>query len=146
MTATLDGILCPECGQASSSVLESRRQFDRIRRRRACVCGHRFTTWELRADRISASVNALAASRAARPLGRFQGLEQSMTAPRELLEAEIEADPEPGPAVGLPDLESTTTCEQCIHWSAERCGLGFPDFQDEGIEFARWCASFKGAA
>jgi len=69
-----------------------------------------------------------------------------MTALRELLEAEIESDPEPGLAVGLPDLESTTTCEQCIHWSSERCGLGFPDPKDEGIEFARWCASFKGAA
>lgn len=145
MTATMDGIACPDCGQTGRSVLESRRLPDRVRRRCSCSgCGHRFTTWELRTDRISASVSQLAASRAARLLNRFQGLEQSMTALRELLEAEIEAEPEPGLAVGLPDLESTVTCEQCIHWAAERCGLGFPDPKDEGTEFARWCASYKG--
>jgi hypothetical protein len=46
----------------------------------------------------------------------------------------------------LPELPRWTagrTCEQCIHWVG-RCDLGFPDPLEEGVGFARECASFAG--
>lgn len=135
------GICCPQCGEAGRSVVESRRMPDRVRRRCSCShCGERFTTWELRYDQISASVHQLAAERATRLLDRFQGLEHAMGSLRQLLEAEINVQE----VLGIPDLEAAVTCEQCVHWSDGSCDLGHPDPVEEGLEFARWCASYQG--
>ena len=143
MTSTLDGINCPQCGQTARAVLESRRMPDRVRRRCACSgCGERFTTWELRYDQISASVHQLAAERASRLLDRFQGLEHAMASLRQLLESEINVTE----VLSIPDLEASVTCEQCVHWGDGRCTLGHPDPTEEGVEFARWCASYQGVA
>lgn len=144
MTATMDGITCSECGAVGRRVLESRRLPDRVRRRCVCsACSHRFTTYELRYDQITARVDAVAATRAAKLLDRFQAVEASLTTLRQHLEAELNVTE----VMEIPDLMAEPpTCEQCIHWSAERCGLGHPDPVDEGIEFARWCASYKGMA
>ena len=38
---------CPECGSPDTYVIESRASNGTIRRRRECVCGHRFTTYEV---------------------------------------------------------------------------------------------------
>lgn len=47
------GITCPACGQTSRNVIESRRLHDRVRRRCSCsACGKRYTTWELRYDKL----------------------------------------------------------------------------------------------
>jgi hypothetical protein len=35
----------------------------------------------------------------------------------------------------------TVTCERCIHWQG-RCDLGHVDPEQEGLAFARDCASF----
>lgn len=41
------GPACPECGECKNAVLESRRTSDGgIKRRRVCVCGNRFKTYE----------------------------------------------------------------------------------------------------
>jgi hypothetical protein len=142
MTTTIDGITCPSCGATARQVLESRRLMDRVRRRCVCSsCSERFTTYELRYDQITARVDAVAATRAAKLLDRFQALEHAMATLRQHLEKELNVTE----VMEIPDLEAEPpTCEQCIHWDAERCDLGHPDPQDEGIVFARWCASFKG--
>lgn len=42
---------CPECGSAENKVLETRKIEGNItKRRRACQCGHRFSTFELVVD------------------------------------------------------------------------------------------------
>lgn len=144
MTTTFyGGITCPQCNESGRNVIESRRMPDRVRRRCSCShCGERFTTWELRYDQISQTVNQIAAERAARLLDRFQGLEQSMAALRRLLESELNVTE----VLGIPDMEACVTCEQCIHWSDSSCDLGHPDPLEEGVEFARWCASYRGTA
>lgn len=140
---SLDGITCPQCGNTGRAVVESRRMPDRVRRRCACAsCGVRFTTWELRSDQVSSSVQQLAAERAARLLERVRGLERSICGLHQLLEAEVEAGVDC--CVDLPAL-SSRTCRQCAHWSSDRCDLGHPDPLEEGIGFARWCVSFQGA-
>ena len=41
-------MLCPECHNKKSKVIESRKTDETIRRRRECItCGHRFTTHEV---------------------------------------------------------------------------------------------------
>jgi len=44
MSAT--GILCPSCKRSASEVVETRRGYGRIMRRRACSCGYRYDTQE----------------------------------------------------------------------------------------------------
>ncbi len=39
-------IECPECGRDDSQVIDSRRANGAIRRRRRCICGVRYTTYE----------------------------------------------------------------------------------------------------
>lgn len=41
------GVRCPGCGQARSQVVDKRNAGNRIKRRRACVCGQRFNTIEI---------------------------------------------------------------------------------------------------
>lgn len=141
MTACLDGITCPECGATSRRVLESRRLPGRVRRRCACAaCGARFTSYELRYDEITARIDAAASARASRLLDKFQALERSMAAIRQQLMQELDSEG----TKELPDMEAESpTCEHCIQWTGDRCSLGHPDPQDEGIEFARWCASYQ---
>lgn len=145
MTATVDGITCPSCGATARNVLESRRLPDRVRRRCVCSgCGARFTTYELRYDQITARIDAVAATRAAKLLDRFQAVEASLATLRQHLEQELNVT-EVAEIPDLPELEAAApTCEQCIHWDESRCDLGHPDPIDEGVQFARWCASFKG--
>lgn len=144
MTATIDGITCPSCGQTGRNVLESRRLRDRVRRRCVCSgCGSRFTTYELRYDQITARIDAVAATRAAKLLDRFQAVEASMATLRQHLEHELNVTE----VMEIPDLiAEPPTCEQCTHWDADRCDLGHPDPIDEGVQFARWCASYRGVA
>jgi hypothetical protein len=42
----------------------------------------------------------------------------------------------------LPRWATEISCTACIHWTGERCDLGFPDPGLEGVAFARWCSSF----
>ena len=144
MTATLDGITCPTCGATARNVIESRRLPDCVRRRCICTgCSERFTTYELRYDQIAARIDAVSATRAAKLLDRFQAVESSMANLRRLLEAELNVTE----VAELPDLEAAPpSCEQCIHWEGDHCDLGHPDPVDEGVQFARWCASYRGAA
>lgn len=144
MTATLDGITCPRCGETSRSVIESRRVPDRIRRRCACSgCGERFKTYELRHDQINQHIEQAVAQRTAGLRKRLQRIEKSMSKLRKDLEFKIDESLE----LTLDDADTDgLTCEQCIHWEGGRCGLGHPDPMDEGVQFARWCASYKGAA
>jgi hypothetical protein len=89
----------------------------------------------MRYDEITARVDAVAATRAAKLLDRFQALEHALTTLRGHLEAEL----------NIPEVMEVTeqTCEQCIHWEGGSCDLGFPDPQEEGIVFARWCSSYR---
>jgi transcriptional regulator NrdR family protein len=41
-----EGIACPKCHGTETGVTDSRRVNGRIRRRRECACGRRFTTYE----------------------------------------------------------------------------------------------------
>lgn len=43
------GYLCPLCSNITA-VIDSRRALGSVRRRRACTCGHRFTTYEAEMD------------------------------------------------------------------------------------------------
>lgn len=144
MSITLDGITCPACGKVCRRVIETRRLADRVRRRCVCSgCGERFTTYELRYDRITAQVDAVAATRAAKMLDRFQAVEASLATLRQHLEEELNV----AEVMEIPDLEAKPlTCEQCIHWEADRCDLGHPDPVEEGVEFARWCVSYQEVA
>jgi transcriptional repressor NrdR len=41
------GVACPQCKQRQSEVIDSRgTKSGKVRRRRECPCGHRFTTYE----------------------------------------------------------------------------------------------------
>lgn len=43
----LAGIACMDCGSKNNRIIDSREApFNQIRRRRACECGHRFSTYE----------------------------------------------------------------------------------------------------
>jgi hypothetical protein len=45
-----------------------------------------------------------------------------------------------------PDLTRWRSCEHCIHWSAMRCTLGFPEPQELGFwRVAIECAAFMRA-
>jgi hypothetical protein len=45
----------------------------------------------------------------------------------------------PAPAPGV------LTCLSCQHWTDDRCGMGFPDPELEGVGFAADCETFLGA-
>lgn len=42
----------------------------------------------------------------------------------------------------LPRWSKDITCDRCLHWLKESCGLGFPDPIEEGPGFARNCAAW----
>lgn len=44
------GLECTVCGSTQHEVLESKPRFGYIHRRRQCINGHRFSTWELEAS------------------------------------------------------------------------------------------------
>lgn len=141
--STIDGIACPDCGEVGRRVMESRRLRDRVRRRCVCsACDSRFTTYELRYDQFTAQVDVMAATRAARLLGRFQAVEASLATLRQHLEEELNASD----ATAIPMIQAEPlSCEQCIHWEVERCDLGHPDPIEEGVGFAQWCATYAEA-
>lgn len=47
--AASKGLECPVCLTILSEVIETRQQYGYIGRRRRCINGHRFSTWELEA-------------------------------------------------------------------------------------------------
>lgn len=49
--AKATGIICPTCGSGQTRVIDKRAGAGRVRRRRECVAGHRFTTYEVVEDR-----------------------------------------------------------------------------------------------
>lgn len=40
------GPVCPSCASRISSVIDCRKSYDNVRRRRECECGYRYTTME----------------------------------------------------------------------------------------------------
>lgn len=48
-----DSFRCPECDISNNHVVDSRQAGQRRRRRRVCVNGHRFTTYELSAEALA---------------------------------------------------------------------------------------------
>lgn len=48
----------------------------------------------------------------------------------------------------LPELPrwGASSCDRCVQWHRGRCSLGHPDPLEEGLHFARWCASYQEAA
>jgi transcriptional regulator NrdR family protein len=54
----MSGIECPACHRTASETIETRRGCNKIRRRRICSCGHRFTTVEvLHVPKLTSHVN-----------------------------------------------------------------------------------------
>lgn len=59
MPRRLRGICCPDCGHATTEVLETRLSGDSFRRRRHCPsCNARFTTYEFHAAQVSSLLTA----------------------------------------------------------------------------------------
>lgn len=57
------GLVCPECGDALASVVDSTPAHGRVRRRRECPSGHRATTVEFIAGDIDDVLDAAEAVR-----------------------------------------------------------------------------------
>jgi len=105
---------CPSCGFSDFKILESRVVDLGRRRRYHCHhCGHRETTYEI-------SQTDLDRLRLADRLYRYAA---------KIVKS---ADPEP-PAEG-------PACDQCIHFSNERCTMGIPE---AGDGFAAECSIFS---
>jgi Predicted transcriptional regulator, consists of a Zn-ribbon and ATP-cone domains len=143
---------CPECHELGQ-VIESRRCPNGSRRRRLeCSCGHRWTAYQgdppppsrlppprhgshhpraLRPDEVR---RILEASGSIRSISRQVGRSQPAVAA--VLRGEMHADV-------CPELprRASLSCLQCQHWTG-RCGLGFPDPDEEGPSAASWCNSY----
>ena len=144
---------CPACHNPGS-VIETRRCSNGTRRRRhECqTCHHRWTSHDgeppghrggrrpgsrnVRSPLSPAEVEAILRSgdsirRLARQLGR------SRPAVAAVLQGQTHAELFPE----LPRRQALN-CLQCQHW-AGRCGLGFPDPLEEGLQAASWCNSYE---
>lgn len=141
--------LCPTCG-GLGVVRESRRCSNGTRRRRLqCQsCGDRWTHhdgerpahpgWQhaTQARTLSPAQvrRILTASGSIAAIARATGhCRQTVTA---VLRGESHADIRPD----LP-RRGSLSCQDCQHWQG-RCGLGFPDPDEEGPGFAAFCVSF----
>jgi hypothetical protein len=129
---------CPKC-HGDAYVLESTVNKNGSRRRRhACsVCRYRWTTHQGErphrwarltpegVERIQATVNQLQAE-----LGCSR---------KAIVAALWNSQSEPTTATAAP------SCLQCQHW-ADRCGMGFPDPDEEGPAAAQWCSCYRAVS
>lgn len=120
---------CPACGEQQSKVKESRKVFDGVRRRYACLaCDHRYTTYEIDAG----TYEELRSLRA-----KFSQLQQIFG------EVSPPLQPVPSvPVVSEPVVKEPEgiPCGDCVHMMSDGCSFGFPD---AGTEDARGCNLFN---
>lgn len=151
---------CPECGSARRAVRESRRCVNDTQRRRIeCLdCQHRWTEWS--GERAPRGVTRGRRTRAGGRLGEDEvrlvltRLDLNNREASELLgcSSEMVRQIRTGllyrnvlpqlirPKEGRPQLTlAGPRCDQCEHWTGERCSWGFPDPLLEGWGFAVDC-------
>jgi ribosomal protein S27AE len=103
---------CPKCYEDTLEVIESRpTQNGLVRRRKECkTCGHRLTTREISDDQYQQFMRDRAL------INKFRQW--------------LGDGPKPEPL---------KVCDQCRHWSRDKCSMGFPE---AGDTFADECAYF----
>lgn len=152
---------CPVCSSDQLRVIESRPLANGTKRRRHhCEnCQHRWTSWDgprLKPGRLP---GAAAPPKVYRPRLTEDEVRLILTSPdsstklgRQLGRTrEAIAQVRRGESYSrvLPELprwqiqRRTESCHDCIHWLADRCGMGFPDPLLEGPLFAADCAAYR---
>ena len=106
--------VCPACGTTDFKVLESRKMYLGRKRRYHCRhCDHRETTYEI--------------SQA--ELDRLRWADRLYHYAAKVVQRVDSKPPAEGP-----------TCDQCVHFSNERCTMGIPE---AGDGFAAECSIFS---
>jgi len=104
---------CPKCGGRIRMLnTEPNREGSRSRRYGCQDCGHRFSTIEVPLDWVE----------------ELRDLRQLRSQLRGL--------------VGGSKVALIVSCDQCVHWYKDNCGLGIPE---AGATFATDCSSFDHA-
>lgn len=146
-------IPCPEC-QCTSEVLKTSRCSNGTRRRRhECrACGHRWTTHDGeppghrggRRPGTSSSYQRLCPEEVRRILEADGSLRQIARQVGRSLPTVAAVISGQRYTEWHPDLPRrvSLSCSQCKHWQ-NRCGLGFPDPEEEGLQAATWCNSYS---
>lgn len=156
---------CPKCESARRAVRESRRCINGTQRRRieCLACGHRWTEWSGERAQIGVHRNPRLVGRPS----RFSEEQVRVALTRvdlnnreaaELLDcsAEMVRQIRCGlvyrnvlphlirPKEQRPRWRSDgPRCDQCEHWTGERCSWGFPDPTIEGWGFAADCELYR---
>lgn len=157
---------CPECG-CGAVMTDSSRTTTGRRRRFHClstICGNRWTEWEggrpeppappkftakerrilaVRERRLTTDQVRLILTRldvSGRKLALLLGVRRQTATNVRLGYRYAHVLPhlprqQPGAAKQL--------CTTCRYWSGERCREGWPDPEQEGPEFARWCDDYQ---
>jgi predicted RNA-binding Zn-ribbon protein involved in translation (DUF1610 family) len=120
---------CPACGRKETRLGENA---DRLLPQLRSRTNRRFDLETIKAIRSSDDGRRVLAKR----YGCSQEMIRSIRAGiayRDMLPEGFRTPPKPG----------DPSCEQCRHWAAEACGMGFPDPAEEGLGFARDCALYQ---
>lgn len=141
--------ICTTCGGVGVC-RESRRCSNGSRRRRLhCQqCGDRWTTFDGERPqhhgwRPAIEANRLLAAQVKRILlatGSISAIARETGHCRQTVAAVLRGESHAHVCRDLP-RRSSKSCLDCGHWQG-RCGLGFPDPEDEGPGFASDCASY----
>lgn len=168
--------ICPCCNGAAKVIETRVAASNGTRRRRLCCtqesCGHRWTAWDgprppKNAGHMRARELGRLSGGRARLGGELTGVGEDLV--RLLLTRRDLSHAAAGRQCGvsretvrqvrlgilhgalcldLPRWSSCPeiTCRVCSHWSSNRCGMGLPDPEEEGVAFASDCALFKPAS
>ena len=148
---------CPQCSSPNTNVLESRRLLNGSRRRRyqCSLCSHRWSSYEGRTSPSPEQIREILLSdesdqAVARQIGRsiavvrlirigevYSELWPEIPRRRRCGERQLKDRPQP--------QAQAITCLSCQHWSHDRCSMGFPDPELEGVGFAADCETFLSA-
>ena len=128
---------CPKC-HGISRVLMSRVCKNGARRRRhVChVCKHRWTTHQGERPHQWAKLTPEGVARVHATVEQLQG---ELGCSRTAIVAALWID-----QAGATTATAAPSCLQCIHWSG-RCGMEFPDPDEEGPSAAQWCSCYEAA-
>lgn len=146
---------CPECHCDKGVIMDTRRCHNgSIRRRLVCkACWHRWTTHEGEPPGHAGGMPAGRRSKAARQLsddevrqiltigGSTREISRQVRRSWDVVDAVLRGERYADVHPDLPRRAAAISCRQCDHWSG-KCGLGFPDPQEEGLWFASECSSF----
>jgi hypothetical protein len=116
---------CPNCGELTSKVKESRKVFDGTRRRYSCLtCDHKYTTFEVSSD-LYDELRSLR-NKISKLQQIFSDVAPPVSQPPERVVLDTEVDEIP--------------CCDCVHLTPYGCSFDIPEAQTEA---ARGCNLFK---